>query len=162
MGHIDDVLVALRRVIRAADLHSRQLAKHSGLTAPQLLVMQSIRNKGSLSSGELASDISVSQATVTTIIDRLEEKALVMRQRSTVDKRKVIISLTEAGHASLQGSPQPLQENFARQFQALHEWEQTQMISSLQRIAQMLNAEHIDASPVLDVGELDRAEPLNE
>lgn len=158
MGPIDDVLIALRRVIRAADLRSRQLVKISGLTAPQLLVLQSIRKKGSVSSGELAGDISVSQATVTTILDRLEKKAFVVRQRSAEDRRKVMVSLTDAGSASLENAPQPLQENFVRQFQALQQWEQTQIVSSLQRIVQMMDAQHIDASPVLDVGELDRAE----
>jgi DNA-binding MarR family transcriptional regulator len=145
-------------VIRAADLRSRQLVKMSGLTAPQLLVLQSIRNKGSVSSGELARDISVSQATVTTILDRLEKKAFVVRQRSEKDKRKVMVSLTAAGSASLEAAPQPLQENFVRQFQALQQWEQTQIIASLQRVVQMMGAQHIDASPVLDVGALDRTE----
>ena len=30
------------------------------------------------------------------------------------------------------------------------------IISSLQRVAQMMDAQHIDASPVLDIGLLDR------
>ena len=50
----------------------------------------------------------------------------------------------------------PLQELAAEKFQSLQEWEQTMIISSLQRVAQMMDAEHIDASPVLDVGILDR------
>ncbi|MFQ3281771.1 MAG: hypothetical protein ACI9S6_002126, partial [Reinekea sp.] len=48
---------------------------------------------------------------------------------------------------------------FAKQFADLQEWEQTMIIASLQRVAQMMNAQHIDASPVLDVGLLDRHHP---
>jgi hypothetical protein len=50
-----------------------------------------------------------------------------------------------------------LQEHFARQFNDLQQWEQTMIIASLQRVAYMMDAEHIDASPVLDVGTLDRS-----
>jgi hypothetical protein len=53
-------------------------------------------------------------------------------------------------------APRPLQESFIRQFQDLQEWEQTMILSSLERVAYMMDAQHIDASPVLDVGALDR------
>ena len=46
MNNYEEVLVALRRVIRATDLHSKRLSKHAGLTGPQLLIMRSIRDLG--------------------------------------------------------------------------------------------------------------------
>lgn len=156
LNSINEVLVALRRVIRATDLHSKHLAKTTGLTAPQILLLQTIRDKGEVTIGELANKMSLSQATVTTILDRLEKRSLVFRERSTQDKRKVHAHLTDEGVEMLKGAPMPLQEQFARQFSDLHEWEQTMIISSLQRVAQMMDAQHIDASPVLDIGKLDR------
>lgn len=157
MNRTDDVLIALRRVIRATDLHSKYLSKTAGLTAPQLLVLQNLRDFGELPVGELAGKVNLSQATVTSIVDRLEKKNLVQRERSQTDKRKVYVQLTDNGIQSLQSAPTPLQESFVRQFSDLHEWEQTSIISSLQRVAQMMDAQHIDAAPVLDVGILDRA-----
>lgn len=156
LNSIEEVLVALRRVIRATDLHSKHLAKTTGLTAPQILLLQTIRDKGEVTIGELASEMSLSQATVTTILDRLEKRELVFRERSTEDKRKVHAYLTDKAMETLKEAPIPLQEHFARQFGDLQEWEQTMIISSLQRVAQMMDAEHIDASPVLDIGTLDR------
>ena len=156
MNKVEEVLVALRRVIRATDLHSRHLAKTTGLTAPQILSLQTIRNKGDVTIGELANAMSLSQATVTTILDRLEKRDLVYRERSTEDKRKVYACLTDKALEVLQSAPVPLQDQFTRQFGDLKEWEQTMIISSLQRVAQMMDAQHIDASPVLDVGVLDR------
>lgn len=156
MDHIEEVLIALRRVIRATDLHSKHLAKTIGLTAPQILLLQTIRNKGEVTIGELACEMSLSQATVTTILDRLEKRDLVYRERSKTDKRKVHAYLTEAAATTLKDAPVPLQEQFAKQFSDLQQWEQTMIISSLQRIAQMMDAQHIDASPVLDIGTLDR------
>jgi DNA-binding MarR family transcriptional regulator len=152
----DQVLIALRRVIRATDLHSKHLSKTSGLTAPQILLLQTIHNKGQVTVGELANEISLSQATVTTIIDRLEKRELVYRERSVKDKRKVHAFLTELGKITIEKAPTPLQEQFVTQFEALKSWEQMMIISSLQRVAQMMDATNIDASPVLDVGTLDR------
>ena len=156
MNSIKEVLVALRRVIRATDLHSKHLAKTTGLTAPQILLLQTIRDKGEVTIGELANEMSLSQATVTSILDRLEKRELVYRERSKEDKRKAHAYLTDQAADTLKGAPIPLQEHFARQFGDLQEWEQTMIISSLQRVAQMMDAQHIDASPVLDIGLLDR------
>ncbi len=159
MDQIDAVLIALRKVIRATDLHSKYLAKNTGLTTAQLLILQSIQNMGEVSIGEISKKISLSQATVTSILDRLVDKGLVYRERSSEDKRKVHAYLTEDAVALIKDAPAPLQEQFTKQFGALNEWEQSMMISSLQRIAQMMDAEEIDASPVLDVGILDRKNP---
>lgn len=157
MAPIEQVLIALRRVIRATDLYSKHLAKTSGLTAPQILLLQAIRDRGERTIGELAEDISLSQATVTTIIDRLEKRGLVYRERSTTDKRKVHAYLTDEARTVLENAPMPLQEHFAQQFQALQEWEQSMILSSLQRVAEMMDAQNIDASPILDIGTLDRS-----
>lgn len=156
MDRIQEVLVSLRRVIRATDLHSKHLSKTTGLTAPQILLLQAIRDKGQVTIGELANEISLSQATVTTILDRMEKRSLVYRERSVQDKRKVHAFLTEEAVDKLKNAPIPLQDHFARQFSDLQDWEQTMIISSLQRVAHMMDAQHIDASPVLDVGTLDR------
>lgn len=152
VNNYEQVLVALRRVIRATDLHSKRLSKHAGLTGPQLLIMRSIRDLGEVTIGTIAEKVSLSQATVTTILDRLEHRKLVYRVRSTRDKRKVHAHLTEDGADILARAPQPLQEDFIKKFQSLHEWEQTMIIASLQRVANMMDADDIDASPVLDVG----------
>lgn len=157
LNRIEDVLTALRRVIRATDLHSKFLAKTTGLTAPQIMLLHAIRDKGQATIGELAKDISLSQATVTTILDRLEKRNLVYRKRSASDKRKVHAHLTDTALDVLKTAPIPLQDHFTREFGNLQEWEQTMIISSLQRVAQMMDAHHIDASPLLDVGLLDRS-----
>lgn len=156
VDRIDEVLVALRRVIRATDLHSKYLAKTAGLTAPQILLLHAIRDNEQVTIGELAKEINLSQATVTSILDRLEKRGLVRRERSEKDKRKVHAYLTDEGIEVLKNAPIPLQEQFNRQFSDLQDWEQTMIISSLQRIAQMMDAQHIDAAPVLDIGSLDR------
>ncbi|MFC3678534.1 MarR family winged helix-turn-helix transcriptional regulator [Bacterioplanoides pacificum] len=158
MDRYDQVLVALRRIIRATDLHSKKLSKTSGLTAPQLLILQTLREQSDLTVGEVAKKVSLSQATVTTIVDRLERGGYVYRERGTADKRKVYVYLTDKAFATLVDAPKPLQDNFVQQFQDLHDWEQTMILASLERVAYMMDAQHIDAAPVLDIGALDRNE----
>lgn len=156
MERINEVLIALRRIIRATDLHSKFLAKNTGLTSPQMLLLQTLLSNGEDTVGGLAKGMSLSQATVTTILDRLEKKTLIVRERSTSDRRKVLVHLSDNAMDILKDAPLPLQEQFTRQFSGLQDWEQLMIISSLGRIAQMMDAQHIDAAPVLDVGTLDR------
>lgn len=149
----DQVIAALRRVIRAVDLHSRALVDGYGLTGPQALLLKSLA-RGSLSAGELAARVSLSQATVTDILNRLEQRGLIRRVRDTGDRRRVIVEATDAGHALLAQSPPLLQERFAQRFMELEDWEQSQLLSSLQRIASMMDAGDIDAAPVLSSGSM--------
>ena len=136
----EEVLVALRQIIRAIDLHSKRLERESGLTGPQLLVMQAIDKAGEITAGVIAREVSLSQATVTSIIDRLERKACLKRERSADDRRKVMVSLTSEGAALLDKAPTLMQESFINAFNSLEDWEQALLLSSLQRVAGMMNA----------------------
>ena len=154
MNKDEELLVALRRVIRAIDMRSRQLNKEVGLTGPQLLILQKVGKQKGVMVREIADDINLSSATVTSILDRMESRNLVERIRSTQDKRKVGVFLTESGEKALSTAPLPLQEHFTNRFNALQEWEQSQMVATLQRIATMMDAQDVDASPVLEIGNI--------
>ncbi|WP_425407298.1 MarR family winged helix-turn-helix transcriptional regulator [Hwanghaeella sp.] len=146
-----DVLVALRRIIRAIDLQSKRIAKTSGLTTPQVMVLQSIRDLGEVTTGRLSSDVSLSQATVTTILDRLEQRGLVERYRSDRDRRIVHTKLTEAGRKSLKKAPPLLHEEFIAAFADLPAGRQDEIVATLEEVATMLGGGDLDAAPLLDV-----------
>ena len=154
----EEVLISIRQIIRAIDLHSKRLSKESGLTGPQLILMRSIRELGEVTIRELSNHTNMSQATATTILDRLERQELVKHVRSVQDKRKVHAHLTEKGLAVLDQAPMPLQQNFINKFQRLEEWEQSLLLSSVQRISSMMNAEDIDVAPVLELGSITKPE----
>lgn len=146
-----ELLIALRKVIRAIGLHSKHLNKTSGLTSPQLIIMQEIDKASGVNSSQVAKNVNLSPATVTNIIDRLESKNLVSRVRNTDDKRKVSLYLTDNGKAILLHAPQPLQEHFIENFSSLAQWEQSQLLSSVERLADMMNANELDAAPLLEL-----------
>ncbi len=156
------VLTSLRQIIRATDLHSRQLSKDVGLTAPQLLILQAIKDLGAVSISRLSSEVSLSQATVTSIMDRLEQRGLVSRHRSEQDKRVVHATLTSTGETKVREAPKLLQDVFSSRFATLEDWEKSLIVAAFQRVASLMNAENIDASPMLHVGVADAQGGLTE
>lgn len=155
------LLIALRRITRAIDLHSRTLLRDHQLTGPQLLVLRTVQRHGETLAGVVAREISLSQPTVTGILTRLEAKGLVARRRSDEDRRKILLRATPAAEVMMAQAPPLLQESFLRQYEALPEWQQTQILSSFQRVVAMMDADTLDAAPVLATGEID-ALPRNE
>ena len=159
MNDHDDILIALRRIIRAVDLHSKKLVKETGLTAPQLVVIQTLLRTGPLKPSALSREISLSQPTVTAILDRLERAGLVGRERSKEDRRAVLAALTDKGRAAAGSAPELLQSGFLSQFRELPTWEQHMLIAALQRISDLMDADSLDASPFLSAGEIEKREP---
>lgn len=145
----DQVLVALRRIIRSIDIHSRMLVKHYGLTGPQLVVLQEIAKHGEITPGRLAQAVSLSQATVSGILERLKKRGLIARRRSQSDRRRVLVKSTGMAIHMLETGPPVMQISFVEAFKNLQDWEQTMILSSLQRLVSLVNAEALDASPML-------------
>jgi DNA-binding MarR family transcriptional regulator len=157
----DEILTALRRVIRATDRHSRQLMQSSGLTGPQLVVLRRLALHGEHTVGDLARTVSLGQPTVTGIVMRLERRGLVARHRSRFDRRRVMVGPTAEGCRVVEEAPPLLQERFLQQLSRLEDWEQSLILSSLQRVVRMMEAERIEASPILVTGPID-SEPRDE
>lgn len=159
MDTTDEILAALRRIIRAIDLRSKELVRSHGLTGPQALLLKEATASGPLSVGDLAKRATLSQATVTDILARLEKRGLVTRRKSRQDRRRVVVSVTAQGQELARTAPPLLQERFVERLAKLQYWEQTQILSSLQRVAAMMDAEQIDAAPVLISGAIEPAPP---
>lgn len=141
-----DMLISLRQIIRSTDLHSKKLVKNYGLTGPQLILIQVIASEGDIAIGTLAKKVSLSQATVTNIVERLEQKGILTRQKTASDKRRVMVSTTEKAQALMDKDPSLLDEEFITRFEKLETWEQTMLLSSLQRIARLMTPtrDHVD------------------
>lgn len=152
----NSALVALRRILRATELNARQLASETGLTPSQLIVLQIVANDGKALPSTVAREAHLTQATVTSLVDKLVRAELVTRRRDTEDRRRIWIELTDAGRERLSQSPDLLQDRFETAFRELKDWQQAMLVTSLEQVSSMLDAGAIDASPVLDVGDIDR------
>jgi DNA-binding MarR family transcriptional regulator len=148
----DEVMISLRRILRATSIHSSKLRRTVGLSSAQLLVLQTAQDQQRPTASEIAKTVSLSQATITTILTELEKRGLLLRERSESDRRRVHVSLTEQGREVLSAAPKPLQDRFATRFTALHSWEQHQILSVLEHVAVMMDADELDAAPLLSEG----------
>lgn len=129
---------AIRRIVRAHDLQSRALAKASGLTAAQLVVMKGIAELGEVTSAALSTYADISAATVVTVLDNLEERDLIHRYRSGSDRRIVHTRLTERGLAILASAPSPLGELFLQRFARLDTEERRRVVTAATGLADLL------------------------
>ncbi|MFO7306224.1 MAG: MarR family winged helix-turn-helix transcriptional regulator [Gammaproteobacteria bacterium] len=153
----EQVLIELRRILRATQLNARALARESGMTTSQLIVLQILKAHGEMTARQIAESMNLTQATVTSLLDRLQERGWIVRRRGEKDRRRVHVRISAEGERQLARAPQSLQERFVNQFVALPPWEQSAILAALQRVAHLLDAASIDASPVLDIGRIDRA-----
>lgn len=161
-GHLSDeqqIVAAIRQIIRAVDLHSKKLVEQHGLTGPQLAALDEIVRAGTVSPTALARAVHLSQATVTGIVQRLERRCLVERHKSASDRRSFDISATDEGRRVLASSPSLLQDRFREALSQLEGWERLMILSTLQRVASLMDAERLDASPHLTAGEIGSPAP---
>lgn len=158
MDRIDSSLIALRRIVRATELFGREIRQSTGVTPTQFRVLQIISEQGYATAKAISLRMRISQGTVTSLVDKLVRDGLAVREKSSQDRRQINIVLTDAGRTILEDAPDPLQQRFVRKFAAMDDWEQAMLVASLERVAAMLDAEEMDASPVLDTGEIRPAE----
>jgi DNA-binding MarR family transcriptional regulator len=146
------ILRAMRRIIRSVDLYSKELAVKTGMTAPQLVCLLTVVEHRSITATAISREIHLSPSTVVGILDRLEEKGLVKRERGRDDRRVVSVTATGEGDRIARRAPSPLQKTLADELAALPESEQATIARSLERVVSLMEAQHIDAGPILDTG----------
>jgi DNA-binding MarR family transcriptional regulator len=159
--HLEDEIVSsLRRIVRAIDLQSRRMVEQCGLTGPQIVVLREASRLAGSSISALARAASLGQPTVSGILDRLEAQGLVRRERSQRDRRSTVVTVTPKGERVVVKAPSLLQDRFRSELSRLEEWERTQILALLQRLASMMDAEAIDAAPMLETGTLTSSVPV--
>lgn len=152
-----DLLISIRKIIQAIDIHSRQLNKEFGLTGPQLIVLQEIANHGKISITPLSRNTSLSQATVTDITQRLETKGYIFREKRQDDKRAVNLVLTDQGKKIVKNFPPLLQQKFTDRFSKIENWEQLMILTAFERVVTLMAADEIEAYPILVTGPIHKS-----
>ena len=153
----DEVLRTIRKIVRRVSEHSKYLARETGLTMPQLVCLKAIGEMEESGEKEItvvmvSKQVQLSPATVSRIIDRLCRAELVLRERRAKDRRKVCLSLSAAGLDRFHTLPTPLHERFVDRWQALDERDRSQLLDSLRRVTELMDATDIDAAPILAPG----------
>lgn len=144
---MSDLLRSMRRIAQATDVRSREIARLTGLTLPQLLVLEAVRSLGEVTTQEISREAAMSAPTVVAVLDKLEAKGLVARYRSTRDRRVVHARLTPEGEAAVRATPDLLGPGFVAAFRALSPSDGAALSQALRRIADLM-APPVVAAPV--------------
>lgn len=134
------LLKSFRRISQALDIQSRRINRTVGLTLPQLVVLGCVRDLGEVTSRAISREADLTPATVVGILDNLEAKGLIIRYRSSKDRRIVHARLTENGAAALRAAPAPLGVDFECAFFALDAPRRRQILEAFTTVAGFASA----------------------
>lgn len=146
------ILDAIRQIIRAADLDSRQLAAKHQITAPQLVSLMAIVEKEPTTAADVSRRVHLGASTMVGVLDRLEAKGLITRERGSEDRRQIWVRATEAGRTLVAHTPFPLQFSLERAFGKMTQEERQQTAAAMERLVQLMAVPpEADASPMLEI-----------
>ena len=112
--HIDEQLCfALYAATNAITRNYRSLLGEFGLTYPQYLVVMTLMERSTMTSGDLARTLKLDAGTLTPMLKRLAAAGLIARTRRANDERVIDNKLTESGMA--------LRENMVRAQQTVQD-----------------------------------------
>ena len=104
-----DIVQNVRVVVRSTQAHARWIEKSSGISGAQLWTMWELFTNPGQKVSELSRALSIHQSTASNMLDKLEEKKLIRRQRGGPDQRVVQLFLTSKGVELLSDAPRPAQ-----------------------------------------------------
>lgn len=113
----------------------QEILEKLDLTAPQLYVMATIGYAGQLPFNEIGAKMMVTVSNLTGIVDRLEEKNLVARERNTEDRRIVHVKLTAKGQKLYKSSIPTFEKILSELFDPLDKVEQKALGNLLKKLS---------------------------
>jgi len=139
----------LSRLISNSFIHlddsDRQLMRHFGLTVTQFWALVHLQDEEGRSLSELANLLICDKSNVTSIVDKLEESGLAERKRGKAgDRRYTRVVLTKAGHELRNRVIAARELLIQLRLGALQPDELSQIVSSLQRLSEVLQAQFVD------------------
>ncbi len=139
-----EIIFAIRRLMQAGELYTKELNKKYHISAPQLNCLLTLYENGPLPPSRIANHIMVKSSTITGIVDRLEQKGLVARFRNSPDRRVITIELTDAGKKLAEHAPPPIQQKIVDGLKRLSEDDIKQIVLGLTKLTDLLDFQDID------------------
>ena len=91
--------VVLARAQRAVASYVEQRIAAEGLCLSDFMVLEVLLHKGPMTISEIGQKVLLANASMTSAVDRLEKKSLVVREASPDDRRVRVVTLTKRGRA---------------------------------------------------------------
>lgn len=144
-----EIFSCLRRVINTVEIYSSKLKDKTGLNTSQLSCLLVLDKGGSMSPGQLSRKVFLSPSMITSIIDQLEKKKLVLRNRESADRRVIQIQLTESGRGVVKTTPPSFQEQLINCLSHLEEEEKKNLLKSLNKLFSLIVSDVLIDSSLL-------------
>ncbi len=142
--HTKEIIFAIRRLIQAAELYTKELNKKYQISAAQLNCLLALYENGPLPPSQIARHMMVQSSTVTGVVDRLEQKGLVSRSRNTRDRRIITVQLTDLGIDLTVNAPPPIQQKIVNGLKKLSEDEKERIFRALNTLTSMLDVQDLE------------------
>ena len=143
---------SFRRIVHALR-SSHRAASNVSLTGAQLFVLTTLgASDKPMGVGELAETTRTDQSTVSVVVARLVERGLIRRAKSSLDSRRVDLSLTARGKAVLKKTPATVaQTRLADALAKLPEREAAALSRTLKKIVEAMGEADAPARMLFDV-----------
>jgi DNA-binding MarR family transcriptional regulator len=138
------IIFLIRKLMHGAELYTKELNKKYSITSAQLNCLLALYENGPLPPSQIAKHMMVKSSTVTGVIDRLEQKGLLTRQRNSPDRRIINIQLTQGGKKMAKVAPPPIQQRVVDGLQQLSAKELDQIILSLTKLTKMIDLQDLE------------------
>lgn len=146
---VAEIIDNIRRVFQVVNEHSKRAEKETGITGPQLWAIKTIAEYAPIKGAELARRMYLHPTTVVGILDRLEARGLVLKTRSTVDRRIVEVELTEQGRALVANAPEVAQGMLVKGLEPLPDQTLQRISDGLEELVRILGAKELPPSLIL-------------
>jgi DNA-binding MarR family transcriptional regulator len=143
---ISETMQSLRRIFKTIQDYSQEVSSAFGVTGPQLWALKTISETDGIALGELSKKMYLHPSTVTGVVDRLENKGYVVRDRDRKDRRVVKARLTPEGTALAKKAPNPIQGKMIYGLRKLKKRDLDTIYASVRKLAQIAEAENVKVS----------------
>jgi DNA-binding MarR family transcriptional regulator len=147
---ISETVQSLRRIFKAIQDYSQEVSNSFGVTGPQLWALKIISEQPGITLGDLSRRMYLHPSTVTGVVDRLESKGCIVRDRDSIDRRVVKVNLTPAGQDLAAKAPNPIQGKMIYGLRKLSENELNIIYESVKRLAEIAEAENVEVKFFFD------------
>lgn len=103
------VLRQFRQLFKSIKSHFQTVEAGTGVSGSQLWALAEIAERDGARVGDIAAALSIKQSTASNLVDRLEQRGLVTRQRDRQDQRVVWVRVTPPGRQVLASAPRPFE-----------------------------------------------------
>ncbi|WP_435549199.1 MarR family winged helix-turn-helix transcriptional regulator [Desulfobacterium sp. N47] len=139
-----EIIHSIRRLMQGSELYAKEINKKYNTSAAQVNCLLALKEYGPLPPSQIAKIIMVNSSTVTGIIDRLEQKGLVERQRISQDRRIITVQLTESGKTLAENAPSPIQQKIIDGLKRLTPQEIEHIVNGLNMLTNMLDVQDLE------------------